>query len=661
MASNDVKIIQRNIDFKVVFNNLPLGIIVSDKQGNIIDANAPGIRAFGYPGKEMIGKNICHLFQFNSPGLSITAEPEQTEIVVPGRGIRKDGTAFPVEYRRSNYWDGNTSLTIYLVSSISESRTGVKDDNELIFSSQSSTFGNEKKAAEHQTRISDLPSENSRAFQKIILDYAGAMIIVTDVKGIITFFNREASRNTGYSDEEVINKETPLIFHDKIEIVRKQNEFSEISGKITDGGFSALVENAKAGIHEEEEFTFIRKDKTTFPVSLTITALRDSGEKITGFIGVAVDISERRKAEGELRKIKKLFLQLLKNYPDGLISIINHQYRFLFTGGELHDRLKADQDRLIGAELFPNFSETLRDVVRQKLEQVFTSGNSLSDFELPEAVAGDLYMMDAFPLVEEDGTINKVGLIIRNISELKKTEKELRKALRKERELGEMKSRFVSMASHEFRTPLSTVLSSAYLIEKYSRSDDQPKREKHLQRIISSVNILTDILNDFLSLGKIEEGKIQVKNFTFNLREMICELIREIEPTLKTGQKIEYRHQGHPEIFSDASLLKFILLNLISNARKFSPEGANIEIETIHKDGNMKLSVKDYGIGIPKQDQEHLMTRFFRGTNATTIQGTGLGLNIVARYVEMLEGDISFESELKKGTKFLITLNSKSG
>ena len=162
-----------------------------------------------------------------------------------------------------------------------------------------------------------------------------------------------------------------------------------------------------------------------------------------------------------------------------------------------------------------------------------------------------------------------MGLIIRNISELKKTEKELSNALAKEREPGQMKSRFVSMASHEFRTPLSTVLSSAYLVEKYIRSEDHMKREKHVYRIVSSVNLLTDILNDFLNPGKIEEGKIQVKYLSFNAEEIIRGVVRDVEPTLKPGQKIEYHHQGNLQVFSDPSLLKFILLNLISNAWKF--------------------------------------------------------------------------------------------
>lgn len=267
--------------------------------------------------------------------------------------------------------------------------------------------------------------------------------------------------------------------------------------------------------------------------------------------------------------------------------------------------------------------------------------------------------MDAFPLMEEDGSVNNIGVVIKNISKLKKAEEHLLEALKIERNSGELKSRFVSMASHEFRTPLSTVLSSAYLIEKYISVEDQPKREKHLQRIVSSVNTLTDILNDFLSLGKMEEGKLQAKFSTFNMEEMIYATIEEIKNNLKKNQQINYQHQGNPEIFLDKTLLRHIVLNLISNASKFSSEKSGIDIKTCHQSGKIVLSVKDHGIGISEEDQQHLTERFFRGSNAANIQGTGLGLHIISKYAEMMDGAIECKSEIEEGTEFVVTFNSK--
>lgn len=223
------------------------------------------------------------------------------------------------------------------------------------------------------------------------------------------------------------------------------------------------------------------------------------------------------------------------------------------------------------------------------------------------------------------------------------------------RNLSELKSRFVSMASHEFRTPLSTILSSAFLISKYPGADDYSKREKHVQRIVSSVNMLTNILNDFLSVGKIEEGKIQVRNTDFDIRQNIRNLIGELDGILKKGQHITYKHEGSPIIWLDPELLKHIMMNLISNAVKFSAEGKQIGISSARTAKSLVLSVVDEGIGISAEDQKHLFERFFRGSNVNNIQGTGLGLHIIRKYTELMNGSIGCVSNVGEGSTFRIT------
>ncbi|MBN8865118.1 MAG: PAS domain S-box protein [Sphingobacteriales bacterium] len=246
------------------------------------------------------------------------------------------------------------------------------------------------------------------------------------------------------------------------------------------------------------------------------------------------------------------------------------------------------------------------------------------------------------------------------VSQLERSKENLANLLRKEKDLSELKSRFVSMASHEFRTPLSTILSSAYLLEQYNTGDEKPKREKHLKRIVSSVNMLTDILNDFLSVGKIEEGKIHVRYSEFDMQELVIAVIEEIKNNLRKGQVIRYEHEGKSTVFLDASLLKHIVMNLVSNAGKFSPEDSDISIRTVVAEGYCSFSIKDRGMGISKDDQQHLMERFFRGANASNVQGTGLGLHIVSKYLELMDGTISCTSEVEKGTEFLIVFNIKA-
>ena len=245
------------------------------------------------------------------------------------------------------------------------------------------------------------------------------------------------------------------------------------------------------------------------------------------------------------------------------------------------------------------------------------------------------------------------------LSELEASKEELTLSLEKEKEVNDLKSRFVSMASHEFRTPLSTILSSISLLAKYSTTEDQPKRDKHIDRIKSSVKALTDILNEFLSLGRIEEGKVDVKPDSFDLTEFISGIINEMNVLLKNNQNIQYTHIGSPITYSDSNLLKHVVVNLLSNAIKFSPENSIINIESKIENDTTILQITDQGIGIPKSDQVHLFERFFRATNVTNIQGTGLGLHIVGRYIDLLKGSIKYSSELEKGSTFTIAYPSK--
>jgi PAS domain S-box-containing protein len=236
----------------------------------------------------------------------------------------------------------------------------------------------------------------------------------------------------------------------------------------------------------------------------------------------------------------------------------------------------------------------------------------------------------------------------------------LSEALEREKELGELKSRFVSMASHEFRTPLSTILSSAYLVSKYQTGEEQPKRDKHIQRIVSSVNMLTDILNDFLSVGKIEEGRIQVRPAPITIHSWMELVVSELETVMKPGQRIQYVHEGDDEVTLDPSLLKHIVQNLVSNAIKFSDDGATIELHTSLHGGTFTLSVSDKGIGIPLEDQQHLFERFFRGGNVENIQGTGLGLHIVDKYASLMQGTVKCNSIPGEGTTFTVTLKPQN-
>ncbi len=277
---------------------------------------------------------------------------------------------------------------------------------------------------------------------------------------------------------------------------------------------------------------------------------------------------------------------------------------------------------------------------------------SLGHYEIDGKTYVMAFVSDITVRKEQEHAIQQLNLDL----EKKVTERtrSLNEALEREKELGELKSRFVSMASHEFRTPLSTILSSVYLVSRYGSADDQPKREKHIDRIVSSVNMLSDILNDFLSLGKIEEGKIQVRWKTFDLPAYMASVVEETRGILKTGQELSYIHDGDQGVYLDPSLLKHIVMNLLSNAVKFSSPGSLIEVSTDVEPEQITCRVRDHGMGIPPDDMAHLFERFFRAANVSAIQGTGLGLHIVAKYAELMNGRIACSSELEKGTEFTV-------
>lgn len=252
---------------------------------------------------------------------------------------------------------------------------------------------------------------------------------------------------------------------------------------------------------------------------------------------------------------------------------------------------------------------------------------------------------------------NRTKMLRETLAELEKSKEEVSEALEKEKELGDLKTRFVTMASHEFRTPLSTILSSAFLLSKYNGPDDALKREKHIDRIKGAVADMKSILEDFLSLGKLEEGSVKSKMEVIPFEDCVAVIentLHALEQITRKGQQLKFIHRGEGDTFADPALIKNILSNLISNAIKFSPENATIHVELNKGETDLLLSVTDEGIGISREDQEHLFERFFRAKNAANIQGTGLGLHIVAKYVELMSGRIEMQSELNKGTSFYI-------
>jgi len=254
----------------------------------------------------------------------------------------------------------------------------------------------------------------------------------------------------------------------------------------------------------------------------------------------------------------------------------------------------------------------------------------------------------------EEQVKNRTLILEEAINELEKTKRILNIALSREKELNELKTRFVSMASHEFRTPLTTMMSSLSLVTRYGENNDKDSQSKHVAKIKASINHLTDILNDFLSVSKLEEGRVENFPEPLNLHGFVSDVISEMQSLTVKDQQIVLTFSGNEYASLDAKIVRNIFFNLISNAIKFSHDDGLIEVGIQVLPASVTISVTDYGIGISKKDQQQLFERFFRGHNATNIQGTGLGLNIVAKYVELINGKIQLESDENQGTRFTV-------
>lgn len=256
----------------------------------------------------------------------------------------------------------------------------------------------------------------------------------------------------------------------------------------------------------------------------------------------------------------------------------------------------------------------------------------------------------------EDEVEERTQSLKETVQALQFAKEEVSQSLEKEKELSQLKSRFVSMASHEFRTPLSSIQLSAVLIERYAQQFGNANITKHIGKIKNSVGNLTGILNDFLSLERLEAGKIEPVFVPFNVVRFSEEITEEMQLVAKQNQTIIYQHTGTGNMVKlDQLLLKNCIINLISNAIKYSGENTFIEFNTAINAEILSVTIKDNGIGIPDSDQKHLFEAFFRAHNTGNIPGTGLGLNIVTRYVGLMNGQIQFSSTVNQGTSFTLS------
>jgi signal transduction histidine kinase len=394
----------------------------------------------------------------------------------------------------------------------------------------------------------------------------------------------------------------------------------------------------------------LRKDATSNAATFqSLSAQKDEAISELKSANAALELvsGERVLIEQELLKRKKLQEAMAHNFPDGAICVINREMKLVLAdGGEIEELGLRPTDK-------KSESPPLDLSSIPELNNAFNGEQVYSELK----VNNKSYTLNGVPIADANNQINEVLIVLRNITDQKNLENNLIRALEREKELNVLKSQFVTMASHKFRTPLSTILSSVFLLENYTDADYELEKTAFFDKIKRSVHNLTALLNDYLSLGKLEEGKLRVTYTETDIKAFFDEFLQEIGSIKKVKQKIHFTHEGiECTVMTDKFLLKNILTNLVSNAIEYSPHDAEIELAAELKKDTLKIRVTDQGIGIPEHEQHQIFKRFYRGQNANNVEGTGLGLNIAKKYIRLLKGTIEFTSQLNKGTTFIATI-----
>lgn len=503
--------------------------------------------------------------------------------------------------------------------------------------------------------------KNEKKFANAFESSAMALLIVNYENEIIIDVNKSFLNLFEFSKHEVIERT-----FSSLNIIPKQKDKSDFSicGELEINSIYKYDVNA------------LTKTKKIVNIILSSEVIATNGEK--KLLLTFIDITEKFKFQKLIAESEVWFRSIADNSPvliwgtDELMecNYINKTWSD-FTGIK---NTKFDWQEIIHENDLKEFLQTNERAyhLRKSFKREFRLKNKYGNFKWMYEFSNPIFL--------PDGTFKGFIGSCADIDD-KKNEKinleqlvqqrtlELNTALEKEKNLNDAKSRFVSLASHEFRTPLSSILSSVYLIEKYSSILDEKisnneididtklllQRQKHLDRIKKSINHLTETLTDFLSIDQLEQNKVSIKFELFDLNLFSIEMIDEVKNILKKNQQIFYSFNGLFNINQDKKILKNIYMNLLSNASKYSFEGSPIflKIETDAK--NVFIEFKDSGIGIPHNEQDSIFNKFFRAENTTAIQGTGLGLNIVKKYVELLNGSINFQSRQDKGTSFILS------
>ncbi|OYW21383.1 MAG: hybrid sensor histidine kinase/response regulator [Sphingomonas sp. 32-62-10] len=528
--------------------------------------------------------------------------------------------------------------------------------------------------ADVRGKVFDAPGSKARpteesivkadALQSAIFNSANFSSIATDAKGVIQIFNVGAERMLGYAAAEVINTVTPADISDPQELIARAQALSvELATDITPG-FEALVFKASRGIEDIYELTYIRKDGTRFPAVVSVTALRDVQEMIIGYLLIGTDNTARKLIEEEQKQsdqrlrdqqfytrslIESNIDALMTTDPAGIITDVNKQMEAL-TG--------CTRDELIGAPFKDCFTDPGR--AEAGIKRVL-SEKSVTDYELTARARDGKQTMvsyNATTFYDRNRTLQGVFAAARDVTERKRFERELQQAKAAAESASRTKSDFLASMSHEIRTPMNAIMGIADLLAKTPLS---PEQDKYVQIFRRSGDNLLNLINDILDLSKVEASQLDLERTGFSLSDHLEKVIEMVLPRAhEKGLTLAYEIAPavSNDLVGDPTRLRQVLLNLLGNAIKFTETGkVSLKVEPDQDRAvptALRFTVTDTGIGIAADKLARVFERFTQADSSTTRRfgGSGLGLTISKRLVELMGGRIWVTSEVERGSAF---------
>ena len=489
---------------------------------------------------------------------------------------------------------------------------------------------------EQNVRQRTVELQSSKDRIETMLNSAPHPIILTTAGGHIQQANPAFNEQFYYGSDEVFNQPLSMLVTPDSEPDLK----------------AAFAVVTKSKMPYDLALSGCRRNGAVFEADVSLVPIVE-GNVVSSIICMLRDVTDRNRMTRLLQMSEERYRTIVQNLPDGVIDIVDSEFRFVYSGGEGLRRLGLNNEILVGKSIYDITDTETAQQVEAEYGRVL-NGESVC-FE--SQFNGQTLQVSAAPLRDADGNINQILALSINITERKQLEDELRAALARQKELNDMKTNFVSMVSHDFRTPMSVIQSSTDLLHRYYERMTEDQRTKHFEKIGTHIQRMTDLLNDMLTLGRADADAIPFKPALLDFNHLCSQIVEEFRNGQTLKYDLIYTSSGEQiKLLLDETLIYQAITNLLTNAFKYSPEGSTVRLELLLGEQAVELRCIDQGIGIPEADQVHLFESFHRASNVGNTEGTGLGLAIVKRSVEAHGGAITFESAVGIGTTFTITI-----